>query len=124
MSKNFIVEEFKKNIASFEKQVEVEEVGTVMEVGDGIARMSGLTKCQSNEMLEFPNNTFGVALNLEEGTVGAVILGSFQHIKQGDVVKRTGRILSIPVGEEIIGRSFGFNETARMIEGICKYAGK
>jgi F-type H+-transporting ATPase subunit alpha len=104
MSKNFIVEEFKKNIASFEKQVEVEEVGTVMEVGDGIARMSGLTKCQSNEMLEFSNNTFGVALNLEEGTVGAVILGSYQHIKQGDVVKRTGRILSIPVSEEIIGR--------------------
>ncbi|HLD61052.1 MAG TPA: F0F1 ATP synthase subunit alpha [Patescibacteria group bacterium] len=104
MSINQIVEELKKNVASFEKQVEVEEVGTVLTIGDGIARMSGLTKCQASEMLEFPNNTFGVALNLEEETVGAVIFGDYKHIKEGDTVKRTGRILSVPVGDELIGR--------------------
>src|SRR3989339_437212 len=97
MSINSIVEELKKNISSFEKQVEVEEVGTVIEVGDGIARLSGLEKCQASEMLEFPGGTFGVALNLEEETVGAVLLGEYKHIKEGDTVKATGRVLSIPV---------------------------
>ncbi len=114
MSVNQIVEELKKNIASFKKQVEVEEIGTVLEVGDGIARLSGLSKCQASEMLEFPaapaeagakaGLTIGVALNLKEDGVGAVILGDFKHIKEGDTVKRTGRILSVPVGEELIGR--------------------
>jgi F-type H+-transporting ATPase subunit alpha len=104
MSANHIVDELKKNIAAFEKQVEVEEVGAVLEIGDGIARLSGLSKCQANEMLEFPGNTIGVALNLEDETVGAVILGDFKQIKEGDTVKRTGRILSVPVGEELIGR--------------------
>lgn len=104
MSINKIVEELKKNIASFEKQISVEEVGTVTEVGDGIARVSGLSTCKLNEMLEFPGGTFGVALNLEEESVGSVILGDYKHIKEGDTVKRTGRILSIPVGEELIGR--------------------
>ncbi len=104
MSMNSIIEELKKNINAFEKQVAVEEVGAVLEVGDGIARLSGLEKCQASEMLEFPGNTFGVALNLEEETVGAVILGDYSHIKEGDVVKRTGRILSVPVGDELIGR--------------------
>ena len=104
MSINKIVEELKKNIASFEKQVEVEEIGTVIEVGDGIARMSGLTKCQAGEMLEFPGQTFGFALNLEEETVGSVLLGEYKHIKEGDTVKRTGRILSVPVGDQLIGR--------------------
>lgn len=104
MSINSIIEELKANINSFERQVETEEVGTVVEVGDNIARLSGLTKCQASEMLEFPGNTFGVALNLEEETVGAVLLGESKHIKEGDTVKRTGRILSVPVGEELIGR--------------------
>jgi F-type H+-transporting ATPase subunit alpha len=99
-----IVEELKKNIASFEKQVETEEVGAIVEVGDGIARMSGLTGCQSNEMLEFPGGTFGVALNLENETIGSVLLGEYKHLKEGDTVKRTGRILSVPVGEQLIGR--------------------
>ncbi|PIT87847.1 MAG: F0F1 ATP synthase subunit alpha [Candidatus Magasanikbacteria bacterium CG10_big_fil_rev_8_21_14_0_10_40_10] len=99
-----IVAELKKNIASFEKTVAVQEVGQVVEVGDGIARMSGLENCQYNEILEFSQNTFGVALNLEEETVGAVILGEYSHIKEGDAVKRTGRILSVPVGEQFIGR--------------------
>jgi len=104
MSINTIVEELKKNIASFEKQVQTEEIGTVISVGDGIARLSGLTKCQASEMLEFPGGTFGVALNLEEETVGSVLLGEYKHIKEGDTVKRTGRILSVPVGDEFIGR--------------------
>ncbi|HLC69969.1 MAG TPA: F0F1 ATP synthase subunit alpha [Patescibacteria group bacterium] len=104
MSINRIVEELRKNIESFEKQVEVEEIGRVADVGDGIARLTGLTSAQASEMLEFPGGVFGVALNLEEETVGAVILGEYSHIKEGDVVKRTGRILSVPVGEELIGR--------------------
>ncbi|MBI2437069.1 MAG: F0F1 ATP synthase subunit alpha [Candidatus Magasanikbacteria bacterium] len=99
-----VVELLKKNIASFEKTVEIEEVGTVIELKDGIARMTGLEKCQAQEMLEFPGNTFGIALNLEEESVGAVILGSYKHIKEGDMVKRTGRIMSVPVGEAMIGR--------------------
>ena len=104
MSTNQIVEELKKHIAEFEKSVQVEEIGTVIEVGDGIARMSGLTKCQAQEMLEFPGGIFGVALNLEEETVGAMILGDYKMIKEGDTVKRTGRILSVPVGEQMVGR--------------------
>ncbi|MDP1709555.1 MAG: F0F1 ATP synthase subunit alpha [Candidatus Komeilibacteria bacterium] len=104
MSINTIVEQLKKQITDFEKDVQVEEVGSVIEIGDGIARMSGLAKCQASEMLEFPNKTFGVVLNLEEETIGAVLLGEYSHIKEGDTVKRTGRILSVPVGEELIGR--------------------
>jgi len=104
MSTNQVIEELKKHISAFEKTVEVEEVGTVIEVGDGIARMNGLTSCQSQEMLEFPGGIMGVALNLEEETVGAMILGEYEKIKEGDIVKRTGRILSVPVGEQVIGR--------------------
>jgi len=115
MSVNHIVEELRKNIASFEKQTVVEEIGNVLEIGDGIARMSGLTKCQSQEMLEFPGGTLGVALNLEEETVGAVMLGDYKHIKEGDIVKRTGRILSVPVGEELIGRVL--NSLGQPIDG-------
>lgn len=99
-----IVAALKKNLDSFKKEVQVEEVGTVISVGDGIARMSGLTRCQAQEMLEFPGGTIGIALNLEEETVGAIILGDFKHIKEGDTVKRTGKIMSVPVGEALIGR--------------------
>lgn len=99
-----VIASLKKNIESFKKEVHSEEVGTVIEIGDGIARMSGLEQCQAQEMLEFPGNTFGIALNLQEETVGAVILGSYQHIKEGDTVKRTGRIMSIPVSDSLIGR--------------------
>jgi len=104
MSINSIVEELRKNISHFEKEVEKEETGKVIEIGDGIARISGLTKCQASEMLEFPGDTYGLALNLEDETVGCVLLGEYEHIKEGDIVKRTGRILSVPVGEELIGR--------------------
>ncbi len=99
-----VIASLKKNIDSFKKEVQVEEVGTVIEIGDGIARMGGLEKCQAQEMLEFPGGTFGIALNLQEETVGAVILGAYQHIKEGDTVKRTGRIMSVPVSDTLIGR--------------------
>lgn len=99
-----VISSLKQHIESFEKQVEVEEVGTVLEVKDGIARISGLEKAQSMEMLSFPGDTLGMALNLEEETVGAVILGDYKHIKEGDTVKRTGKIMSVPVGEALIGR--------------------
>ncbi len=99
-----VIASLKKNIEQFEKKVQTEEVGTVIEVKDGIVLMTGLTNCQSQEMLAFPGGTFGIALNLEEETVGAVILGNFSHIKEGDEVKRTGRVMSVPVGEKMIGR--------------------
>lgn len=99
-----IIEQLKKNIKDYEARTDVEEVGTVLEVSDGIARVSGLKKVQANEMIEFPGSTFGVALNLEEEAVGAVLLGDFRHITEGATVKRTGRILSVPVGEALIGR--------------------
>ncbi len=104
MSTNNIVEELKKNIAHFQKETAKEETGEVIEVGDGIARISGLSKCQAGEMLEFPGDVFGLALNLEEETVGCVLLGNYEHIKEGDIVKRTNKILSVPAGEELIGR--------------------
>lgn len=122
MSVANIVEELKKNIANFEKKVNVEEVGTVLEVGDGIARVSGLSACQASEMLEFPGETYGVALNLEAESVGAVILGDYKHIKQGDTVKRTGRILSVPVGDELIGRVV--NPLGMPIDGGHAFAAK
>jgi len=104
MSISSIVEELKKNISSFEKKIETEEVGEIIDIGDNIVHISGLRNCQANEMLEFPGNSFGVALNLENETVGAVLLGGSKHLKEGDIVKRTGRILSVPVGDELIGR--------------------
>jgi F-type H+-transporting ATPase subunit alpha len=99
-----ISEYLKKQIADFEKRVDVSEVGIVTSVGDGIARIYGLDNCMASELLEFPNGVFGMALNLEEDIVGAVLFGEDTLIKEGDVVKRTGRIMSVPVGEEMIGR--------------------
>jgi F-type H+-transporting ATPase subunit alpha len=99
-----ISEYLKKQITDFEKRVDVSEVGVVIAVGDGIARIYGLDNCMSSELLEFPNNVFGMALNLEEDMVGAVLFGEDTAIKEGDVVKRTGKIMSVPVGEEMIGR--------------------
>lgn len=99
-----IVSSLKKQIDQFEKKAEVQEVGTVIAVGDGIARMSGLSNCQSQEMLEFPGGITGLALNLEEETVGAIILGDYKQVKEGDTVKRTGKIMSIPVGDKLVGR--------------------
>ncbi len=110
-----IVSYLKKNIASFKKEIHTEEVGRVIEVKDGIARITGLEKCQSQEMIEFPGGRYGIALNLEEETVGVVILGEYRHIKEGDTVKRTGRVMSIPVGDALIGRVV--NPLAEEIDG-------
>jgi F-type H+/Na+-transporting ATPase subunit alpha len=99
-----ISELLRKQITDFEKKVDVSEVGTVISVGDGISRIYGLEKCMASELLEFPNNIMGMALNLEEDTVGAVLFGEDSLIHEGDVVKRTGRIMSVPVGEELRGR--------------------
>lgn len=99
-----ISELLRKQITDFEKKVDVSEVGTVISVGDGIARVYGLDKCMSSELLEFPSGVMGMALNLEEDSVGAVLFGEDSLIHEGDVVKRTGRIMSVPVGDELRGR--------------------
>jgi len=91
-------------IGSHAVEVDVAEVGTVISIGDGIARVHGVDRAMAGETLEFPHGVFGIALNLEEDSVGAVILGDFTKIKEGDVVKRTGRIISVPVGEAMLGR--------------------
>ena len=94
----------KKQIEGFGRQVEVSETGTIISVGDGIARIHGLDKAMAGELLEFPGNTMGMVLNLEEDNVGAAILGEAHHIKEGDSVKRTERIVEVPVGEALLGR--------------------
>lgn len=99
-----ISELLRKQITDFEKKVDVSEIGTVVSVGDGIARIYGLDKCMASELLEFPGNIMGMALNLEEDTVGAVLFGEDSFIHEGDIVKRTGRIMSVPVGEAMRGR--------------------
>jgi F-type H+/Na+-transporting ATPase subunit alpha len=92
------------NIGSYAVEVDVAEVGTVISIGDGIARVHGVERAMAGEMLEFPKGVFGIALNLEEDSVGAVLLGEYTEIKEGDPVKRTGRIISVPVGDELLGR--------------------
>jgi F-type H+/Na+-transporting ATPase subunit alpha len=99
-----ISELIKAKIANLDVGSEVRTQGTVVSVTDGICRVHGLADVMQGEMLEFPGNTFGLALNLERDSVGAVILGSYEHITEGDTVKSTGRILSVPVGRELIGR--------------------
>src|SRR5204863_8958257 len=91
-------------IGSYAVDVDVAEVGTIMSIGDGIARVHGVEKTMAGEMLEFPHGIFGIALNLEEDSVGTVLLGDYSEIREGDTVKRTGRIISVPVGEELVGR--------------------
>jgi F-type H+-transporting ATPase subunit alpha len=94
----------RQQLAGFKSASELEEVGTVLQVGDGIARIYGLTKVQSGELIEFENGLLGIVLNLEEDNIGAVTLGSSNNIKEGDTVKRTGKIASIKVGEGMLGR--------------------
>ena len=91
-------------IGSYAVEVDVAEVGSVMSIGDGIARVHGIERAMAGEMLEFTHGVFGIALNLEEESVGAVLLGDFKEIKEGDLVKRTGRIISVPVGDAMLGR--------------------
>jgi F-type H+-transporting ATPase subunit alpha len=105
----------KKQITDFEKRVDVSEVGTVVKVGDGIARIYGLDNCMASELLEFPNEVFGMALNLEEDSVGAVLFGEDTLIKEGDIVKRTGKIMSVPAGKELLGRAV--NAIGQPIDG-------
>ncbi len=94
----------KDQIQDFDKKIELSETGTVLSVGDGIARVYGLEKVQALELVEFPGGILGLALNLEEDNVGVAILGDDSHIKEGDIVKRTGRIAEVPVGEGVLGR--------------------
>ncbi|HXW56991.1 MAG TPA: F0F1 ATP synthase subunit alpha [Candidatus Cybelea sp.] len=94
----------REQIENYEQAVAVEEVGSVISVGDGIARVHGLDRCMEGEMLSFPHDVFGIALNLEEDQVGVVLLGDYTEIREGDMVKRTNKIMSVPVGETLIGR--------------------
>src|SRR5437762_6167787 len=99
-----ISELIRTKIQNLEIGAEVRTQGTVVSLTDGIARVHGLADAMQGEMLEFPQNTFGLALNLERDSVGSVILGDYEHISEGDTVKCTGRILEVPVGPELIGR--------------------
>jgi F-type H+/Na+-transporting ATPase subunit alpha len=101
---NEISDIIRQQIENFEAGVTVTEVGTVIKIGDGIAEVHGLEKVMAGELLEFPHEVRGLALNLEEDKVGVVLFGEYHHVKEGDTVKRTGRIMSIPVGEAVVGR--------------------
>ena len=94
----------REQIKNYECKLETSETGTIILVGDGIARASGLDKCMANELVEFENGVYGMALNLEEESVAIVLLGDAEGIREGSVVKRTGKVVSVPVGEMLIGR--------------------
>lgn len=94
----------KKEIERYEKKIDTVDSGTIIQIGDGIARVYGLDKCMEGELLEFPNDVYGMALNLEQDNVGCVLLGPGEGIKEGDIVKRSGRVVEVPVGEALIGR--------------------
>jgi F-type H+-transporting ATPase subunit alpha len=101
---NEITQLIRQQIENYESKIAVDEVGTVITLGDGIARVYGLDKVMAGELLEFPHNVAGIAMNLEEDQVGVVLLGEYTEIKEGDEVKRTGRIMSVPVGDALVGR--------------------
>ena len=94
----------KEQIKHYENRIAQDDTGTTIMIGDGIARVSGLDKCMANELVQFPNGAYGMALNLEENSIAVVMLGDDEDIKEGDVVKRTGQVVSVPVGEGLIGR--------------------
>ncbi len=94
----------RKQLSGFEREMDVYEVGTVLQVGDGVARVYGLTKCMAGELIEFPNEVYGMALNLEEDNVGCILFGESTQVKEGDTAKRTKRVASMPVGESMLGR--------------------
>ncbi len=124
----------REQLSGFTSGVDVSEVGTVLAVGDGIARIHGLSRCMAGELLELPHGVMAIALNLEEDSVGAVLMGETAEIKEGDQVKRTGRIMSVPVGEAMVGRvvnalgqpidgkgpiaTTGYNEIERIAPGV------
>src|SRR6185312_8974699 len=99
-----ITDILRRELDAIDRKVTTETVGTVLQVGDGIARVYGLPDCQMGELLEFPGGVTGLALNLEEDSVGAVLMGDDSHIREGDAVQQTGRILEIPVGKGMLGR--------------------
>jgi F-type H+-transporting ATPase subunit alpha len=99
-----VTEVLERELQGYEKELEEIGVGRVLQVGDGIARAYGLRDCMSNEILEFANGAFGIALNLEEDNVGVIILGDYTGIREGDLIRRTGRIVDVPVGEKLVGR--------------------
>src|SRR5919198_3505510 len=99
-----ITQLIRQQIENYESKVAVDEVGTVITLGDGIARVHGLDKVMAGELLSFPHGVSGIAMNLEEDQVGVVLLGEYTEIKEGDQVKRSGRIMSVPVGDAMIGR--------------------
>jgi len=94
----------RKELGDFEDKLKMDSVGTVLQVGDCVARIYGLDKCKSSELLEFEGGVDGIALNLEEGCVGAVLLGDSRKVGEGNTVKSTGRIISVPVGDGLLGR--------------------
>ena len=104
ISANEITEALRKHVTEFNPAVGAEQVGRVVEVGDGIARVSGLPSAKVNELLEFEDGTLGLAMNLDEDTIGAVVLGSVDTIEEEQVVRATGRILNMPVGDGLLGR--------------------
>src|SRR6476661_7670099 len=99
-----ITQLIRQQIENYETKIAVDEVGTVVTLGDGIARVHGLEKVMAGELLTFPHDVAGIAMNLEEDQVGVVLLGEYTEISEGDEVKRTGRIMSVPVGDAMIGR--------------------
>src|ERR1700739_386431 len=99
-----ITELLRQKIENYDQKIQVDQVGTIISLGDGIARVHGLDKVMAGELIEFPHNVAGLAMNLDEDQVGAVLLGDYTELKEGDTVKRTGRIMSVPVGEAMIGR--------------------
>src|SRR6266542_4711383 len=94
----------RQEIENYERAIDVAEVGSVISLGDGIARIHGLEKVMAGELIEFPHGVSGIAMNLEEDQVGSVLLGEYTEIKEGDEVRRTKRIMSVPVGDALIGR--------------------
>ncbi|NBX68070.1 MAG: F0F1 ATP synthase subunit alpha [Proteobacteria bacterium] len=111
-----ISEIIRKRIEDFDKEVQVAETGTVLNVGDGVARIYGLQGAMAGEMVEFPGGLYGVVLNLDEESVGVAVFGDVEAVKEGDVVKRTGRILQVPVGEALVGRVV--NALGQPIDGL------
>ena len=106
----------RKQLSGFDREIDIYEVGTVLEVGDGVARVYGLTNVMASELVEFPNGLFGMALNLEEDNVGCILFGEDTGVKEGDTVKRTGRVASFPVGETLLGRVV--NPLGQPIDGL------
>ena len=99
-----ITDILKREIKEYDREIDVAETGTVLSVGDGIARVFGLEKVMAGELVEFPGGISGLVLNLEEDNVGIAVMGETHHVREGDIVRRTGRILEVPVGMELVGR--------------------